>query len=71
MKTKFLAPLAAALLLAGMQTAVMAAPCPTISSTPGLVMLDEGDEDVVLVTDEPVESGDILVDEDGQTWEVQ
>ncbi|WP_027406226.1 hypothetical protein [Anaerovibrio sp. RM50] len=28
-------------------------------------------EDVELIVDEPVESGDILVDEDGGVWEVQ
>jgi hypothetical protein len=29
------------------------------------------DEEVELIVDEPVESGDILVDEDGGVWEVQ
>ncbi|ORT99149.1 hypothetical protein D081_2119 [Anaerovibrio sp. JC8] len=29
------------------------------------------DEEVTLIVDEPVESGDILVDEDGGVWEVQ
>ena len=38
------------------------------ASTPQMVMLDE---EVVLEVDEPVESGDILVDEDGDVWEVQ
>lgn len=40
-----------------------------LASTPQMVMLDE--EEVILEVDEPVESGDILVDEDGQEWEVQ
>ena len=39
------------------------------ASTPQMIMLDE--EEVILEVDEPVESGDILVDEDGQEWEVQ
>ena len=71
MKTKFLSLLAAALLLTGLQATALAAPFPAVSTTPGLVMLDEDDEDVVLVTDEPVESGDVLVDEDGDEWVVQ
>ena len=70
MKNKFLSLLAAALLLTGLQATVMAAPCPTVPTTaPGLVLLDA--EDVVLVTDEPAESGDVLVDEDGDEWVVQ
>ena len=40
-----------------------------LASTPQMVMLDE--EEVILEVDEPVESGDILVDEDGEVWEVQ
>ena len=63
--------LAATLLLTGMPAAVMASPAPMFSDTPSLVLLDEDDEDVVLEVDEPVESGDILVDEDGDVWEVQ
>ena len=39
-----------------------------LASTPQMVMLDE---EVILEVDEPVESGDILVDEDGDVWEVQ
>ena len=39
-----------------------------LASTPQMVMLDE---EVILEVDEPVESGDILVDEDGEVWEVQ
>ena len=53
----------------------MAFAAPQVSFTADraqFVMLDDDDdEDVELVVDEPVESGDILVDEDGGVWEVQ
>lgn len=71
MKNKLFALLAATLLSAGFQATVLAAPYAQLSETPALVLLDEDDEDVVLVTDEPVESGDVLVDEDGDEWVVQ
>lgn len=36
-----------------------------------MILLDEEDEDVILVVDEDVESGDVLVDEDGDEWVVE
>ena len=70
MKKQVSAVLAAMVFALGAQGAVSAAPIPAMGvDSPSFVMMDE--EDVTLVVDEPVESGDILVDEDGDVWEVQ
>ncbi len=69
MKTKMSALLAAAMLVFGAQAVVAAAPAAIPVDGPQFVAMDE--EEVVLEVDEPVESGDILVDEDGDVWEVQ
>ena len=58
---KFMSLALAAAFIAGVQGVALA-------STPQMVMLDE---EVILEVDEPVESGDILVDENGDEWEVQ
>lgn len=71
MKKQVSAVLAAMVFALGAQGAVSAAPIPAMGvDNPSFVMMDE-EEDVTLVVDEPVESGDILVDEDGDVWEVQ
>ncbi len=71
MKKQVSAVLAAMVFALGAQGAVSAAPIPAMGvDSPSFVMMDE-EEDVTLVVDEPVESGDILVDEDGDVWEVQ
>ncbi len=71
MKKQVSAVLAAMVFAVGAQGAVSAAPIPAMGvDSPSFVMMDE-EEDVTLVVDEPVESGDILVDEDGDVWEVQ
>lgn len=72
MKKQVSAVLAAMVFALGAQGAVSAAPIPAMGvDSPSFVMMDEEEEDVTLVVDEPVESGDILVDEDGDVWEVQ
>ena len=73
MKKQVSAILAAMVFAVGAQGVVSAAPIASMGvDNPVLVMLDDEDEeDVTLVVDEPVESGDILVDEDGDVWEVQ
>jgi len=58
---KFMSLALAAAFIAGVQGVALA-------GTPQMVMLDE---EVILEVDEPVESGDILVDENGDEWEVQ
>lgn len=71
MKKQVSAVLAAMVFALGAQGAVSAAPIPAMGvDSPSFVMMDE-EEDVTLVVDEPVESGDVLVDEDGDVWEVQ
>lgn len=71
MKKQVSAVLAAMVFAVGAQGAVSAAPIPAMGvDSPSFVMMDD-EEDVTLVVDEPVESGDILVDEDGDVWEVQ
>jgi len=71
MKKQVSAILAAMVFAVGAQGIASAAPIASMGvDNPVLVMLDE-DEDVTLIVDEPVESGDILVDEDGDVWEVQ
>lgn len=71
MKKQVSVVLAAMVFAVGAQGAVSAAPIPAMGvDSPSFVMMDE-EEDVTLVVDEPVESGDILVDEDGDVWEVQ
>ncbi len=71
MKKQVSAVLAAMVFALGAQGAVSAAPIPAMGvDSPSFVMMDD-EEDVTLVVDEPVESGDILVDEDGDVWEVQ
>ncbi len=73
MKKQVSAILAAMVFAVGAQGVASAAPIASMGvDNPVLVMLDDEDEeDVTLVVDEPVESGDILVDEDGDVWEVQ
>ena len=73
MKKQVSAILAAMVFAVGAQGIASAAPIASMGvDNPVLVMLDDEDEeDVTLVVDEPVESGDILVDEDGDVWEVQ
>ena len=73
MKKRVSAILAAMVFAVGAQGVASAAPIASMGvDNPVLVMLDDEDEeDVTLVVDEPVESGDILVDEDGDVWEVQ
>lgn len=70
MKKQVSAILAAMVFAVGAQGVASAAPiAPVGVDNPAIVMLD--DEDVTLIVDEPVESGDIIVDEDGGVWEVQ
>ena len=73
MKKQVSAILAAMVFAVGAQGVASAAPIASMGvDNPVLVMLDDEDEeDVTLVVDEPVESGDVLVDEDGDVWEVQ
>ncbi|MCR5175947.1 MAG: hypothetical protein K6C05_03760 [Anaerovibrio sp.] len=69
MRKIFSAMLVAATIFVGAQGMVSAAALLEDTTTPNIVLRE--DEDVTLVVDEPVESGDILVDEDGDVWEVQ
>ena len=48
--------------------AQMASAASLVSTAPELNLLDE--EEIIIV-DEPVESGDVLVDEDGDVWVVE
>ncbi len=75
MKKKVSMILAAMVFAVGAQGVVSAAPAlPVGLNNASTVMLDEyysEEEDVTLIVDEPVESGDVLVDEDGEEWVVQ
>ncbi|MBQ7477493.1 MAG: hypothetical protein IJT01_01130 [Selenomonadaceae bacterium] len=70
MKKALGALLMATVFAVGGQGMASAAPSIMDMNSPAFVMLDD-DEEVTLIVDEPVESGDILVDEDGDVWEVQ
>ena len=64
---KFSMILAAMVFALGVQMASAASlDCNVTSSNYALM-----DEEVELIVDEPVESGDVLVDEDGDVWVVE
>ena len=71
MKNMLFAVLATMVFSVGAQGVADAAPNFNMGmNNPAYVMLDD-EEEVTLVVDEPVESGDVLVDEDGDEWVVQ
>lgn len=65
---KISALLVAAMFVFGVQGMALASSVLPGATSPDLVMLDE--EEIIIV-DEPVESGDLIVTEDGDVYEVQ